>query len=66
MKLLTLSELPTDHPLRNRPLGEIGAQVRYIHQTEWQSVEEWNIRTKSYNQLGAIGKNWHEFRAIEQ
>jgi hypothetical protein len=58
-----LKELPPDHPQRNTPLREIGAEYRNIHRREWQSVAQWNIGVSTYNELGPVWTD-HEWRAL--
>ena len=63
---LTLSELPSDHPLRNTPLGQIQAECRNIHQKRWTPVREWkHIKNATYNQLGASWIELYEWRVNE-
>jgi hypothetical protein len=48
-----LSLLPTDHPLRNKPLIEIGAYYKAPHEKTWREVfPSFNIAKKTYNNLG--------------
>lgn len=48
---VNLAELPPVHPLRNVPLGPMGAVVRNAHSKIWNSVARWAISGATYNQL---------------
>lgn len=60
-----LHELPADHPLRNTPLGEIGAEVRNLQSTLWRDLKTWYIGRCTYNQLGDSWTSTNEFRAVD-
>jgi|GEM_PF-6499192 len=62
-----LHELPVDHPLRCKPLAEIGAEVRNLHSTQWRKVEpRWGIARNRYNDLRGPWIEHNEFRAESQ
>lgn len=60
--MLFLRSLPEDHPLRNSPLAEIGAEYRYSGTKPWRKVlPSFGIAPFSYNQLGdawLLDKDW--------
>lgn len=58
-----LADLPKIHPLRNRPLGEIGAQVKSMTGDSFRSVETWKISPKCYNELDVVWTGYIAFRA---
>lgn len=62
-----LAALPHDHPARNLPLIEIGAQCRWIGAKPgkgWRPVgKTWRIARRSFNDLGSAWTTWDEWRA---
>ncbi len=58
-----LHVLEAKHPLRTKPLGEIGAQVRNLQQAAWRDLASWYIARVSFNQLGEAWTETNEFRA---
>lgn len=62
---MTLSTLPESHPLRNTPIKDIGAECREKVNKTWKSVETWNIRNNTYNQLKGPWLDCCEFRATK-
>jgi hypothetical protein len=59
-----LKRLPTEHPLRNRPLREIKAECRNILQRRWLSVATLAIGAKTFNELDPIWFECDEWRVI--
>lgn len=62
--ILALDQLPPEHPLRNRPLFEIGASYQWCNTKE---PHQWHRVTKNsttanttYNELGErwVGYRW--------
>jgi hypothetical protein len=58
-----LADLPRSHPLRTKPLGEVGAECRNKLSKEWRPVARWRIATCSYDDLGPSWLDTSEFRA---
>jgi hypothetical protein len=54
----SLSALPISHPLRNRPLAEIGARYSNVHGNgRWTTVTPaFGIAKTTYNDLGQTWK----------
>ena len=52
--IINLKELPTEHPLRNTPLGEIKAEIRNIWQTRWRSIVSLKIAKATFNELEPV------------
>ncbi len=63
---MILGQLPKDHPLRNRPLSEIGARCKNLHTKTWRDCREWKIGAVTYNDLGTAWTETSEFHANEQ
>lgn len=59
---VNLADLPKEHPLRNLPLGEIGAEVCNKQQKRWRGVKDWKIGKNVYNDLNAGWRLANEFR----
>lgn len=54
---MILNDLPNDHPLRNKPLGEINAKYRWkgaSDKVQWRTVQVGSPKLVNftYNQLG--------------
>ena len=61
---MLLKNLPKEHPLRNKPLIEIGAEYKRYDSKIWQAVTPpYGIAKKTYNDLGEVWTNWDEWRA---
>ena len=61
---MLLSELPKEHPLRNTPLIEIGAEYKRFDSKIWQAVTPpYGISKKCYNDLASVWTEWDEWRA---
>lgn len=61
-----LDLLPEDHPLRNTPLIEIGAERRWKKGGAWKAVQQhWAIATCTFNYLGAAWTLHDEWRATK-
>jgi hypothetical protein len=45
--MIDLQALPVEHPLRNQPLGKIGAEMRNNLKNDWRSVATWKIAGKT-------------------
>jgi hypothetical protein len=56
-----LSTLPSDHPLRNTPLGQIGAEYQWVNT---KLPEQWHRVTKgatiARNTFNELAANWTE------
>ncbi len=50
--MIILNELPAEHELRNRPLGEIGAEYLAGHPPTWRSLAKFRIARNTFNELG--------------
>lgn len=61
--VVMLGELPVDHQLRKRTLGEVKADCRNKKGKEWKNVARWVIAASSYNDLGSSWTDTSEFRA---
>ncbi|MDP3579108.1 hypothetical protein [Methyloversatilis sp.] len=59
--------LPEEHPLRNTPLIEIGAQRRWKKGGEWKDVQKhWGIANSTYNNLAEHAwKRYDDWRATK-
>jgi len=58
-----LHALPKGHPLRNKPLGEIGANGRHVAHQGWKPMKKWVIGTATFNELGNVWTQYYEFMA---
>ena len=59
-----LATLPVNHPLRNKPLIEIGAQYKRYDSKIWQDVTPpYGIAKKCYNDLASVWTEFDEWRA---
>ena len=64
--MILLHTLPHDHPLRNKPLGEIGAEVNNMHYPGvWHSIFR-QLRPLTYNDIALDWSDDYMFRAPEQ
>lgn len=50
------------HPLSNRPLGTLGAEMRNKQSPTWRPVAHWPIGKTSYRDLRGPWKECNEFR----
>jgi hypothetical protein len=68
MNYVDLKELEYFDKLRISPLGEIGAEVRNIHQTKWREVRDFRIAKEgfAFNQLSGPWLDCNEWRAPMQ
>lgn len=66
MSAVILSALPEEHPLRNKTLAEIGAEVRNLRHKEFRPVAGMVIARYAYNSLGYVWRDCNEFRAEEK
>lgn len=58
-----LATLPVNHPLRNKPLIEIGAQYKRYDSKLWNDVTPpYGIANKTYNQLSNVWTEFDEWR----
>ena len=62
MTTLLLGRLSSQDPLRNRPLGKIGAQVRNLQSSTWRDLAAWYIARCTFNELGDAWTDTNEFR----
>lgn len=60
--LFFLKELPPEHPLRNTPLAQIGAERRNKLNKSWQSVANWKIGKNTFNELAPFWLETSEWR----
>jgi hypothetical protein len=61
-----LKTLDIDHPLRNKPLVEIGAFYKPIGAIAWREVyPSFNIASKTFNQLAPCWTNHDEWKATK-
>lgn len=52
MDYIDLRKLPEEHPLLNKPLGEIGAQFKHCRSPEFITVDQGGPLSKAtYNEL---------------
>lgn len=58
-----LNHLPSEHPLRNRPLGEIHSKICMKSTTQWIRAEHFGIDKATFNQLPKVWTDNNEFRA---
>lgn len=61
-----LHTLPSDHPLRNSALGEIGAETANTQADTmaWKPIEKhWAIARKTFNELSGGWIEFQQFRA---
>lgn len=63
--VIILNDLPRQHPLRNRPLGEIKAECRNRQSKALVNMQAWNISKATFNQLATVWTDNNEFRAPE-
>ena len=64
MKEVLLQDLPPEHPLRNRPLAEIGAWYLVRNGTVWREAKAtFGISKVTYNQLGEVWTKWDKWKA---
>ena len=58
-----LNDLPHDHPLRNTPLIELGAEYQIKDSKVWAKVTPpYGIAKKTFNQLGKVWTTWDKWR----
>jgi hypothetical protein len=57
--VVTLADLPPEHPLRNTPLAEIGAEYQWVNT---KTPNQWHRVTKSFtiakNTFNDLAANW--------
>lgn len=59
-----LKSLLTDHPLRNSPLSDIGAEYRFEGAKVWREVKPtFAIAGSTFNALGDVWKDGKDWRA---
>jgi hypothetical protein len=67
MALVPLDTLPADHPLRNKPLAEIGAEYQWDDTklpNDWHRVHSgFKIAKNTYNELGTTWTKSYRWRA---
>jgi hypothetical protein len=50
-----LNDLPADHPLRNKPLFDLGVMYRWKHSQAWLPIgAKFGIGKKTFNQLSSV------------
>ena len=62
--MIDLQALPVEHPLRNQPLGKIGAEMRNNLKNDCRSVATWKIAGKTLNQLESSWLDCNQWRAM--
>ena len=61
-----IDQLPYDHPLRNKPLIEIGAFYRNRDVKMWREVfPAFGIAKKTFNELGDVWTKWDVWKATK-
>jgi len=64
--MIILKNLPTEHPLRNAPLIQIGAKYKADDAKTWCEVtSKYGIARNTYNQLGTVWTNNQTFIATK-
>ena len=59
-----LNELPSEHPLRNTPLIEIGAEYQIKDSKVWAKVTPpYGLAKKTFNQLGDVWTKHDKWKA---
>lgn len=67
MKYINLKELPKEHPLRDRLLGEIKAEYQLVDSKMWCEVRpSFNIAKKTFNQLSPVWTTWDQWRVSDE
>lgn len=61
---INLSKLPPEHPLRNTPLHQIGAEYRNLKKRDFVSVGTIKIHIATYNQLSGPWIECNEWRCL--
>jgi hypothetical protein len=64
--MIDLKTLPADHPLRNRPLAEIGAEYSNRGGPWKQVLPSYRIAKACYNALGDIWTTHDEWRCTDE
>lgn len=60
--MVILNDLPFDHPLRNTPLIEIGAEYQIKDSKVWAKVTPpYGIAKKTFNQLSEVWTKWDKW-----
>lgn len=62
MEHIDLKTLPTDHPLRNQPLGILKAQTRNHMMKRWVEVSTIKIGRATFNELASCWTDFGDFR----
>jgi len=63
---MLLNDLPFEHPLRNTPLIEIGAEYQIKDSKVWAKVTPpYGIANKTFNELGAVWTKWDKWKATK-
>ena len=66
MNYYDLKRLPSDHPMRSKPLAEIKAELRNNAgpKAPWKTVEShWGIAKNCFNDLGLAWTTYADWRA---
>jgi hypothetical protein len=69
MAEIYLADLPTDHPLRNTSLGEIGAEYQHktVRPSAWRkAADQGGIKNATFNQLGETWTRWDLWRVKDE
>lgn len=66
-EVVDLGALPVEHPLRNRPLVDIGAWYQLTPKgAMWHEVKPaFGIARRTYNELGEVWTNHHVWKATK-
>lgn len=59
--LVELATLPEDHPMRNKPLGEIGAGYFHVQSGIWHAAKPYGLGLNTFNTLLDEGGPWTRF-----
>jgi len=66
---VALADLPLEHPLRNTPLAQIGAEYQWVNTKmpkQWHRVNRsFTIARHTFNDLGATWTDSYRWRAQE-
>jgi len=65
MSISYLGQLPKEHPLRNKPLGDIRAETHNRESCCWSKIRT-QIERLTYNELGHAWVDHYEFRVRDE
>lgn len=65
--MVDLKQLPREHPLRNAPLADIGAEYQWEKGGPWKQVfHSFRIAGSTFNSLGAVWTDDWTWRATDE